>query len=63
MSIKDEFNEIAFQYDKQRQLLIPCYDDFYNLPLELFKYIESRDTIYKYFFIFSSTISYPAGYM
>lgn len=38
MSIIDVFNEIASKYDKQRQLLIPCYNDFYNLPLEVINY-------------------------
>jgi len=38
MSIKDVFNEIASKYDKQRQLLIPCYNDFYTLPLETLSY-------------------------
>jgi len=38
MSIKDEFNEIAQKYDQQRRLLIPCFDDFYNLPMEALNY-------------------------
>ena len=38
MSIRDEFNEIAQKYDKQRELLIPCFHDFYNLPLEVVDY-------------------------
>lgn len=38
MSIKDEFNEVAKKYDQQRRLLIPNFDDFYNLPLEVLNY-------------------------
>ena len=34
MGIRDEFNEIAEKYDQQRRLLIPNFDDFYNLPIE-----------------------------
>jgi len=38
MGIKDGFNEIARKYDEQRKLSIPCFDDFYNLPLEVLNY-------------------------
>lgn len=38
MGIKDGFNEIAQTYDQQRRLSIPCFDDFYNLPLEALDY-------------------------
>ena len=38
MSIRDEFNAIAQRYDKQRSLLIPCFDDFYSMPLEALDY-------------------------
>ena len=38
MSIKEVFNEIAQKYDKQRQMLIPCFDDFYNHPIEVLNY-------------------------
>ena len=40
MGIKDEFNNIAQKYDWQRKLSIPCFDDFYNLPLEVINYHE-----------------------
>ncbi|MCL2772368.1 MAG: class I SAM-dependent methyltransferase [Oscillospiraceae bacterium] len=38
MEIKDGFNEIAQKYDNQRKLSLPCFDDFYNLPLEVLDY-------------------------
>ena len=38
MSIKDEFNNIAQKYDQQRKLSLPCFDDFYNMPLEVLDY-------------------------
>jgi len=35
MGIKEQFDSIAERYDKQRRQLIPCFDDFYNLPLSV----------------------------
>jgi len=45
MSIKDEFNEIAEKYDQQRRLLIPCFDDFYKLPIEALNYSGDSPTV------------------
>ena len=33
--IASAFDEIAIKYDQQRRSLIPCYDDFYKLIVEL----------------------------
>ncbi len=33
MSIKEQFDIISEKYDKQRRQLLPCFDDYYNLPL------------------------------
>ncbi len=35
MDIKQQFNAISKKYDQQRRQLIPCFDDFYKLPLEV----------------------------
>ncbi|MDP4177981.1 MAG: methyltransferase domain-containing protein [Bacillota bacterium] len=35
MSIKRSFDDISESYDKQRKQLIPCFDDFYNVPLSI----------------------------
>lgn len=34
MIIQEQFNAIAKDYDKQRQLFIPCFDDFYGMAIE-----------------------------
>ncbi|HBN82220.1 MAG TPA: SAM-dependent methyltransferase [Clostridiales bacterium] len=33
--VKDKFNNHAMQYDSQRRKLIPCFDDFYSVPVSL----------------------------
>ncbi|MCL2463188.1 MAG: class I SAM-dependent methyltransferase [Defluviitaleaceae bacterium] len=35
MGIKEQFDKISHNYDKQRRLFIPCFDDYYHLPLEM----------------------------
>ena len=45
MGIKDEFNEIASKYDQQRRLLIPCFDDFYKMPLEAINYCDDSPSV------------------
>ncbi len=32
---KDVFSEVAENYDKQRRSLVPCFDDFYKIPIDL----------------------------
>lgn len=34
MNIQEQFNTIAKDYDKHRQLFIPCFDDFYGMAIE-----------------------------
>lgn len=34
-NIKDKFNANARQYDPQRNKLIPCFNDFYSIPVAL----------------------------
>lgn len=34
-AIRDRFNEIARDYDRQRRQLIPCFDDFYGMAVAL----------------------------
>lgn len=38
--IKEKFNENAAVYDHQRKLLIPCFDDFYSIPISI---IETKN--------------------
>ncbi|MCI9576111.1 MAG: class I SAM-dependent methyltransferase [Clostridiales bacterium] len=33
MQLKEVFDELSQKYDAQRRQLIPCFDDFYHLPL------------------------------
>lgn len=34
-AIRQSFNRIASQYDSQRPLIIPCFDDFYELAVDI----------------------------
>lgn len=34
MELKNQFNAIAQQYDRQRTRFIPCFDDFYGIAIE-----------------------------
>ena len=38
MDIKDKFDEAAEKYDKHRKQIIPCFDDFYGLPLQVMNF-------------------------
>ncbi|MCK9160322.1 MAG: methyltransferase domain-containing protein [Bacteroidaceae bacterium] len=33
-SVKESFDKISKNYDNERRILIPCYDDFYNIGVE-----------------------------
>ncbi len=44
-SIKSKFNAVSEKYDKQRKELIPCFDDFYKIPVELSNQIKSVHNI------------------
>lgn len=37
-NIKETFGAIAATYDGQRRQLVPCFDDFYSLPLQAMDY-------------------------
>lgn len=41
-NIKEQFNANAAQYDPQRKQLIPCFDDFYSIPIALLE--SEKDT-------------------
>lgn len=43
--IQTEFNAVSAQYDSQRRLLIPCFDDFYQVPLELSRQVPHINRI------------------
>lgn len=34
MNIQEQFNAVARDYDQQRRLFIPCFDDFYGVAIE-----------------------------
>ncbi len=38
MDMKQHFDAISKDYDQQRRQLIPCFDDFYHLPLTVLDY-------------------------
>ncbi len=33
MNIQDQFNKVSEQYDSQRKILIPCFNDFYDVAV------------------------------
>jgi tRNA (cmo5U34)-methyltransferase len=35
MSLIEKFGEVSKEYDKQRRQLIPCYNDFYGVPMDI----------------------------
>ena len=34
MSVENEFNQKASEYDSERRALIPCFDDFYDIAID-----------------------------
>ncbi|QEC67097.1 class I SAM-dependent methyltransferase [Panacibacter ginsenosidivorans] len=40
LNIQNEFKAVSEKYDTQRKHLIPCFNDFYSIPLELSEEIE-----------------------
>lgn len=44
-SIVAIFNEIANEYDPQRRKLIPCFDDFYSIPVSILRSSTSTPAI------------------
>jgi len=45
MSIKEQFDNISEDYDKQRKQLLPCFDDYYHLPLSMLEYEGDKPKI------------------
>lgn len=43
MSIKKAFNKGAGDYDNYRRLLIPCYEDFYRVAVDIIPYGPDRE--------------------
>lgn len=43
MSIQDLFDRSSETYDRDRRRLIPCYDDFYSIPLEIIPFLPDRE--------------------
>lgn len=43
--IRKRFREISNQYDQERQYLIPCYQDFYQISLPLITQHKSAETL------------------
>ncbi len=40
-----KFNEHAATYDEQRKKLIPCFDDFYSIPISLIESDKTQPTV------------------
>ena len=40
MSIARIFDRVAKEYDKQRKILIPCFDEFYSVTVRLLKMLQ-----------------------
>ncbi len=43
MSIETTFNKDATGYDRDRRLLIPCFDDFYDTAIDVIPYHNERE--------------------
>lgn len=43
MSIQEIFDRSSKTYDRDRRRLIPCYDDFYTIPLEIIHFHHDRE--------------------
>lgn len=43
--VKEKFNENALQYDDQRRKLIPCFDDFYSIPVSIIETHKEVPTV------------------
>ncbi|OCA85176.1 class I SAM-dependent methyltransferase [Pseudobacillus wudalianchiensis] len=43
--VKEKFNENAPHYDQQRRKLIPCFDDFYSVPLSLINFEKEQPSV------------------
>lgn len=45
VAIKKSFDAVSEKYDQQRRHLIPCFDDFYTIPLELSEQVKDVNNI------------------
>ena len=45
IDVKAKFNEHATNYDEQRRKLIPCFDDFYSIPVSIIETKKDAPTI------------------
>lgn len=43
--VRERFNEHASQYDEQRRKLIPCFDDFYSIPITVLETNNDRPDV------------------
>lgn len=43
MAVKEEFERAAATYDGERRCLIPCFEDFYTVPLEIIPFHPDRE--------------------
>ncbi|MBU1568729.1 MAG: class I SAM-dependent methyltransferase [Proteobacteria bacterium] len=43
MSIQEIFDRSSKTYDHERRRLIPCYDDFYTIPLDIIPFHQDRE--------------------
>ncbi|MGM9929651.1 MAG: class I SAM-dependent methyltransferase [Bacillus sp. (in: firmicutes)] len=43
--VKSSFNEHAAQYDQLRKKLIPCFDDFYSIPVSLLPDVNEAPSV------------------
>lgn len=43
--VKEKFNENAPDYDKQRKKLIPCFNDFYSIPISIIETNKDAPTV------------------
>ncbi len=40
MSVKEVFDNVALEYDRDRKVLIPCFDDFYGMAVRLVQEVD-----------------------
>lgn len=44
-NIQIQFNAVSEKYDAQRKILIPCFEEFYSVPLELSEQLPQVNSI------------------
>lgn len=43
MAVKEQFERGAATYDRDRRRLIPCFDDFYTIPIDIIPFHRDRE--------------------